>query len=119
MTRTLALALLLWLTTSLAWADPPASQSSDERDPVWQGALIGGAAGVGAALIFTRANCGPFGSDRECEVIAGPIGFAIFVPAGIVTGVLIDRAIGNQRITVVPVVGTRGAALSVTLRPRG
>lgn len=69
-------------------------------------------------MIFVRQNCGPPGFDRECEVRAWSVGMAIFIPAGIVTGVLIDRAIGNQRLMLAPLVGTNGAALNITLKRR-
>ena len=55
--------------------------------------LIGAAAGTIGAAWFVRHNCGPAGSDTECEAIAWPAGLATFIPGGIALGGLIDKAI--------------------------
>lgn len=64
-------------------------------DSLWNGALLGAGVGAIGAWIFTRANCGPRGYDDECAYIAGPLGVAIFVPAGALSGALIDRLINK------------------------
>ena len=91
------------------------SQGPVKRDSVIQGLLIGAGAGIAAAVMFTRYNCGPGGSDKECEAIAAPVGAAIFIPAGMIVGGLIDRAIGNDRVSVMPVFSPKGAGFSTTI----
>ena len=46
----------------------------------------------------------------------GTGGLSLFVPAGIITGALIDHAIGNNRVVVSPAIGKRQAALVGTIR---
>jgi hypothetical protein len=116
MTRCFTATLILFLSATTAAAQSTAQAPPKSRDSVIEGLLIGTAAGFAAAYTFTRVNCGPPGYDRECAVYANLVGYPIFVPAGAVVGALIDRAIGNNRVTVAPVVGRREAALNATIR---
>lgn len=91
-------AWLLCFIASAATAQTPATTAlkpAKHIDSVWNGALIGAGVGAIGAWIFTRANCGPRGYDDECSVIAGPVGTAIFVPAGAISGAIIDRLINK------------------------
>ena len=97
-------------------AENTAVQSTPKRDSVLNGALIGGAIGLGATLILAKRACGTLSGNSECAEIWVPGGLSLFVPAGIVTGALIDRAVGNDRVMVAPVIGKRGAALTGTIR---
>jgi hypothetical protein len=67
-------------------------------DRLWNGLLIGTAAGFAATEIWVYRLCGPRGYDTECAAIALGVGWVSFVPAGAVVGALIDKAIGNQLI---------------------
>jgi hypothetical protein len=113
---TAALVLCLFATPALARQAPATTVKPGKQiDSIWNGALIGAAAGIVPAWIFTRANCGPRGYDDECSAIAGPVGVLIFVPAGAVTGAVIDRLINK---TLPP--GTKAhAAISPVLAQRG
>ncbi len=97
-------------------AENTAVQSTQKRDSVLDGALIGGAIGLGATLILAKQACGTLSGNSECAEIWVPGGLSLFVPAGIVTGALIDRAVGNHRVMVAPVIAKRGAALTGTIR---
>ena len=90
-------ALVLTLRPRPPWRSSRKSRPDRPRDSVLNGALIGAAAGVAGAFVFTRINCGPPGYDSECQAIAGPVGVLIMVPAGMVIGALIDRSIGKNR----------------------
>jgi hypothetical protein len=59
-----------------------------KRDSVWNGLLIGAAAGVAGGYLWARDLCGP--NDSECLYYAGPVG--VFGGAGIgaVIGAVID-----------------------------
>ena len=116
--KCIAITLLLSVVATAAFAQQPATtvvKPGKQIDSVWNGALIGAAAGVVPAWIFTRANCGPKGYDDECAAIAGPVGVLIFVPAGAVTGAVIDRLINKTlppgtaaRASISPVLASRG-----------
>ena len=119
------MSILRWVTSAalvVAFAASPAfAQSSQKaaerpRDSVLNGALIGAAAGVAGALVFTKMSCGTVSGDSECSMIAGPVGALIMVPAGIVIGALIDRSIGNNRVIVGPAVGKHKAGVAATVR---
>ena len=64
-----------------------------QPDEVWNGLLLGLAAGIAANYAFIRYNCGPPGYDRECSVNVAVVAFPIFVPAGLAVGALIDHAV--------------------------
>jgi hypothetical protein len=53
-------------------------------DSIWNGTLIGTAAGAAGGAVWGRQTCGS--NDRECFAIAGPV--------GIVGGAAIGAAIG-------------------------
>jgi hypothetical protein len=95
--KSFAAALALSAVASSADAQSPTTTAKPEKhiDSLWNGALIGAGVGAVGAWIFTRANCGPRGFDDECSLIAGPIGTAIFVPAGAIGGAIIDRLINK------------------------
>jgi hypothetical protein len=97
-------------------AENTAVQSTPRRDSVLEGALIGGAIGLGATLILAKRACGTLSGNSECAEIWVPGGLSLFVPAGIVTGALIDRAVGKSRVMVAPVIANGGAALTGTIR---
>ena len=93
-----------------------AVQSTPKRDSVLNGALIGGAIGLGTTLILAQQACGTLSRNSECAEIWVPGGLSLFVPAGIITGALIDHAIGNSRVMVGPVIGKSEAGLVGTIR---
>ena len=74
------------------------------------------AIGLGTTLILAKRACGTLSGNSECAEIWVPGGLSLFVPAGIVTGALIDRAVGKSRVMVAPVIAKRGAALTGTIR---
>jgi hypothetical protein len=102
-----------------------ASQITTVRkdDPVWNGLLLGLGAGVAAAELWVYQQCGPRGSDRECEVIVSVIGWPAFGGGGAVAGALIDkftrkllyRAPGHTAVHVSPLVTPSTRALSVAV----
>jgi hypothetical protein len=114
-------AMALCAVASSAFAQQPAPQAAQPAattvapgkhiDSLWNGALIGAGVGVAGAWIFTRANCGPRGYDDECSAIAGPVGTLIFVPAGALSGAIIDRLINKT----LPVGATSRTSLGPTL----
>jgi hypothetical protein len=57
---------------------------ANQRDSVWNGALIGAAAGAGGGYLWARNLCGS--NDTECSYRA--------VPAGVLGGAGIGAAIG-------------------------
>lgn len=67
-----------------------------QRDSVWNGALIGVGVGAAGAWVFTRANCGPAGHDKECAMIAGLASTVTFIPAGAIGGAVIDWFINKK-----------------------
>ena len=73
-----------------------------KRDPVTEGLLIGLAAGVGSAWGAVRITCGPPGYDQECAANSWGVFALAMIPAGMVTGALIDRLIGNGAIFEAP-----------------
>jgi hypothetical protein len=118
--RSVIVALALCAIASSAFAQQPAPQTAPAAttvapgkhiDSLWNGALIGAGVGAVGAWIFTRANCGPRGYDEECTAIAGPVGTLIFVPAGALSGAIIDRLINKT----LPVGATSRTALGPTL----
>lgn len=104
----------------------PTVAAINRTDSLWNGLLIGAAAGFAATEIFVRRECGPRGSDDECSAIASLVGWLTMVPGGAAAGALIDRAIGNQvvyrapggrtALSIAPMVGRRGGGVSVSLR---
>ena len=120
------LSLVGVLTTSTASAQSISARAAElasattlqpkKRDSVLNGALIGGAVGVGTTLVLAQRACGTLSFDSECAAIWVPGGLLLFVPAGIVTGALIDRAVGNDRVMLAPAIGRRTAAVTGTVR---
>jgi hypothetical protein len=111
-----------------AAAAGPASLLAPPRasDPVWEGLLIGGAAGiVGGFVVAPPLFCGS--NDSECSAI---VKVAIGVPVavgGFVAGALIDkfhqrghlvwRSRSGLRVTQIdPLVAPGGAGIQVTAR---
>ena len=78
------------------------------RDSVTEGVLIGLAAGVGAVWGAVRITGGPAGYDEECAANSWGVFALTMIPAGMVTGVVIDRLIGNGAIFEAPVTKTGG-----------
>ncbi len=76
------------------------------RDSVTEGVLIGLAAGVGAAWGAVRITCGPPGYDEECAATSWGVFALTMSPAGVVTGVVIDRLIGNGAVFEAPAAKT-------------
>jgi hypothetical protein len=76
------------LTESIHRSDVTASRGKAVQqrrpDSVWNGALIGAAAGAAGGYFWARNTCG--NDDRECFVRAGP--------AGVLGGAAIGAAIG-------------------------
>lgn len=72
-----------------AWSYRPTDVTRIRKpDSIVDGLLIGLAAGAGAMVAFTAGNCS---HDAECAAITNAIGLAVFVPAGAITGALIDK----------------------------
>jgi hypothetical protein len=94
-------------------------------DRLWNGLLVGIAAGIAASEIWHYRVCGRRGYDSECSAIIIPAGWTIFVPSGAVVGALVDKAIGNNLIyaagrqatfAVQPRVSPGAAQLTASLR---
>ena len=62
--------------------------SSDRRDSVWNGALIGAAIGGVGGYIWAQDICG--GDDSECFAISGPVGILGGAGIGLVVGAVDD-----------------------------
>jgi hypothetical protein len=60
----------------------------ERRDSVWNGALIGAAAGAGGGYIWAHNICGP--NDSECFAIAGPVGILTGAGIGAAVGAIVD-----------------------------
>lgn len=82
------------------------------RDSVTEGLLIGLAAGVGAAWGGVRYTCGPAGYDPECSANVWTAFALAFIPAGMLTGAVVDRLIGHGAVYVAPA-AKPAAAISV------
>jgi preprotein translocase subunit YajC len=67
-------------------------------DRLWNGLLIGAAAGFIGTEIWSYSLCGPRGYDDECAAIVTGVGWLTFVPGGMAVGALVDKAIGTQLI---------------------
>jgi len=96
--KTFVIATLLCALAVPALAQQPSTSTTKPVkviDPVWNGVLIGAGAGAVGAWIFTRVECGPRGYDNECSAIATIAGTAVFVPAGMLAGGIIDRLINK------------------------
>lgn len=130
--KTAVAAVALCAFASSAYAQQPATTTlkpAKQIDSVWNGVLIGAGAGAVGAWIFTRVNCGPAGYDNECSAIAALAGTALFVPAGMLTGGIIDRLINktlppgaDAHAAISPFVsrknGIRDAGAALTLKIR-
>jgi hypothetical protein len=94
-------------------------------DRLWNGLLIGVAAGFAATEVWSYSLCGTRSSNFECAAIATGVGWFTMVPGGAVAGALIDKAIGNNLIYisrptraelhVSPSITPRGAGLTLAL----
>jgi hypothetical protein len=62
--------------------------SSGRRDSVWNGTLIGAAAGAAGGAVWGRQTCG--GNDSECFAIAGPVGILGGIGIGAAVGAIAD-----------------------------
>ena len=60
-------ALVLTFAASPALAQQVQKPAGRSRDSVVNGALIGAAAGIAGAFVFTRINCGPLGYDPSAR----------------------------------------------------
>jgi hypothetical protein len=105
--------------------DESAVNSIRRTDAIWNGLLIGLGAGFVATELWTRSECGPRGSDRECSVIVTALGWVTMVPGGAVAGALIDKFTNRlvyraggaaTTIQVAPVVGPARAGLAASVR---
>jgi hypothetical protein len=81
-------------------------------DSIWNGLLIGLGAGVVASEVWRRSECGPRGYDSECSAIVTAVGWVTMVPAGAVTGALIDKFTGNRLVY-----RSRGSGMTLRLSP--
>ena len=61
---------------------------SGRKDSVWDGALIGAAAGAGGGYLWARNICGA--NDAECFAIAGPVGVLSGAGIGAAVGAIVD-----------------------------
>ena len=95
------------------------------RDGLWNGLLIGAAAGIGTAVVANRALCG--GNDSECSAIVfaaiGMPAIAAGTTIGGVADALVKKRVvvyeappSDRRITVGPTVGADGAGMAVRVR---
>ena len=73
---------------SLMSARRQATSTKPRRDSIWNGLLIGAAAGVGGGYLWARDLCGP--NDSECFYYAGPAGVLGGAGIGAVIGAVID-----------------------------
>lgn len=74
-------------TPRLTRQDSPRATIKKDRDSVWNGLLIGFAAGVVTGVIITRTECG---DDRECRVNGGLVVIPISAAIGAATGAILD-----------------------------
>lgn len=70
---------------------PQTATIKKEKDPIWQGALIGLAAGAGGGYLWARAQC--TGNDKECLYIATPVGITVGAVIGAIAGAVVDALI--------------------------
>lgn len=104
--------------------EQPAIATIHRTDSVWNGLLIGFAAGVLSAEVWRYKECGARGYDDECSAIVSAVGYLTMVPGGVAIGGLIDRftnklvyrAGGRAALHVRPVVSPSEAAVAVSLR---
>src|SRR5688572_29386091 len=57
-------------------------------DSIWNGLLIGAAAGAGGGYLWARNECGS--NDDECFVITAPVGVLVGAGIGALIGGLVD-----------------------------
>lgn len=67
---------------------PQAATIRKQKDPIWQGALIGLAAGAAGGYLWARNQCGS--NDKECTYIAMPIGVSVGAAVGAIAGAIVD-----------------------------
>jgi hypothetical protein len=94
-------------------------------DSLWNGLLIGAAAGIGTAIVANQAFCG--GNDTECSAIVwGAIGMPA-IAAGTTIGGVADALVkqrvvvyqatpSDRRVTGGPTAGAGGAGMAVRVR---
>jgi hypothetical protein len=73
--------------TFLLQATPSARVTSGQRDSVWNGLLIGAAAGGVGGYIWARHECG---DDQECAAITNPVGILVGAGIGAAIGGILD-----------------------------
>ena len=93
------------------------------RDSLWNGSLIGLAAGAGAGAIAVTATCQ---NDSECSGIAALVFVPTFAAGGAAVGVVIDSLIRRQetvfsrskstQMHIAPIAGKKLAGVHVSLR---
>jgi hypothetical protein len=93
------------------------------RDSLWNGSLIGLAAGLGAGVVAAQSNCS---NDPECSTYANLILVPTFAAGGAAVGAIIDTVIRKQEtafsrsnsttMRIAPIVGKKVAGVHVSLR---
>jgi hypothetical protein len=71
-------------------ASRQAGQPAERSDSIWEGLLIGAAAGGVGGYIWARQICGGT-DDTECFLISAPVGIAGGVGIGALAGAVIDK----------------------------
>jgi len=67
---------------------PPPASTNGNRDSIWNGVLIGAAAGAGGGYLWGAGQCSS--NDRECFAIAGPVGVLGGAAIGALVGGIVD-----------------------------
>jgi hypothetical protein len=93
------------------------------RDSLWNGALIGVAAGLGAGVVAVTSTCS---NDPECSAIATAVFIPTFAAGGAGIGTLIDSLArkhetifsrsNSTKMDIAPIVGKKVAGVHVSLR---
>jgi len=93
------------------------------RDSLWNGSLIGLAAGAGAGVVAVASTCP---NDPECSAIATVVFVPTFAAGGAAVGALIDTLIRKQetvfsrsnatQMHIAPIVGKKVAGVHVSFR---
>ena len=71
-------------------ASREAAQAGPRSDSIWEGLLIGAAAGGVGGYVWARQICGGT-DDTECFVISAPVGIAGGAGIGAVVGAVVDK----------------------------
>lgn len=106
-------------------ADSVRRIEKQRKDSLWNGLLIGGAAGVAGGAIAARSQCT---NDSECSAIANVVFIPTGLAIGMVAGALIDRSMtrfetvftgqgdsGRLRVRISPIMARQLKGLSLSV----